>query len=46
MLCNNMTTEVWEFCIKRGVYISAAHITGKENLIADLAPREFQDPQE
>ena len=36
MLCNDVTTELWEFCIKRGVYISAAHIPGKENIIADL----------
>ena len=43
MLSNNVTTEIWEFCIKRGVYISAAHILGKENIIADLASREFQD---
>ena len=46
MLCNNVTTEIREFCIKRGVYISTAHIPGKENLIADLASREFQDSHE
>ena len=43
MLCNNVTTEIWEFCIKRGVHISAAHIPGKENVIADLTSRELQD---
>ena len=43
MLCNNVTTEIWEFFILRGVYILAVHIPGKENIIADLAPREFQD---
>ena len=26
MLCHNVTTEFWDFCIKRGVCISAAHI--------------------
>ena len=31
ILCNNVTTEIWEFCIKRGVYISTAHISRKEN---------------
>ena len=46
MLCNNVTIEMWKFCIRRGVYISAAHITGKENIIADLASREFQDSRE
>ena len=43
MLYNNVTTEVWELCIKRGVYISAARIPGTENIIADLASKEFQD---
>ena len=46
MLCNNVTTEIWEFCIKRDAYISAAHIPGKENIIVDLASREFQDSRE
>ena len=46
MLCNNVKTEIWELCIKRGVYISTVHILGKENIIADLASREFQDSHE
>ena len=46
MLSNNVTTEIWEFCIKMGVYISAAHIPGNENIIEDLASREFQDSHE
>ena len=46
MLCNNLATKIWEFCIKRGVYISAAHIPGKENIIAGLVSREFQDSHE
>ena len=46
MLCNNVTTEIWEIYIKSDVYISAAHIPGKENIIADLASREFQGSHE
>ena len=46
MLWNNVTTKIWEFCIKRGVYILAAHSLGKENIIVDLASREFQDSHE
>ena len=46
MLCNNVTIEIWEFCIKRDAYISAAHIRGKENIIVDLVTREFQDSRE
>ena len=46
IICNNLTTEIWEFGIKRGVYISAGRILGKENIIADLASGEFQDSHE
>ena len=46
MLCNNVTTEIWEFCIKRGVHMPAAHIPWKDNIIADLTSREFQDSHE
>ena len=35
--------KLGEFCIKRGIYILAAYIPKKENIIADLASREFQD---
>lgn len=38
--CDNRNLGIY---IKRGIYISAAHIRGKENTIVDLAPREFQD---
>ena len=46
MLCKNVTTEIWEFDIEMDIYISAAHIPGKENIIADLASRKFQDSHE
>ena len=46
MLCNNVTTKIWEFCIKRGVYISAVHSPWKENITANLASREFWDSHE
>ena len=45
MLCNNVTKEIWEFCIKRGAYISSAHIPAKENIV-DLVPKEFQHSHE
>ena len=43
MHCDNRNLGIY---IKRGIYISAAHIRGKENTIVDLAPREFQDSHE
>ena len=40
------TIEVWEICIQHLSYLSAAHIPGKHNVIADLASRKFQDSAE
>ena len=45
-LYDNVATEIWDFCVKRGVYTSAAHVPGKENIIAGLASREFEDSHE
>ena len=39
-------TEVWETCIQHLSHLSAAHIPGKHNVIADLASHKFQDSAE
>ena len=46
MTINDMAVEIWEFCISAGAHISAAHIPGKHNIIADNASRQFQDAAE
>lgn len=38
-LLNTLNKEIWEWCIQRNVWISAAHIPGKQNLIADFESR-------
>ena len=43
---NKLTIEVWEICIQHLPHLSAAHIPGKHNVIADLASRNFQDSAE
>ena len=41
--CNTVTREIWEWCIKRNLWISAAYIPGKSNITADKASRKFND---
>ena len=43
MTMNAIAVEIWEFCISRGVHLSAAHIPGIHNTLADVASRKFQD---
>ena len=44
--CNKLTIEVWEIYIQHLSHLSAAHIPGKHNVIADLASRKFQNSAE
>ena len=43
---NDIVKKIWEFCINNNTHISAAHIPGKHNILADLASRKFQDSAE
>ena len=36
---NFLCTQVWEWCIARDIWVSAAHIAGSENVHADLESR-------
>ena len=45
-MCNKLTIEVWEICIQHLSHLSAAHIPGKHNVLADLASRKFRDSAE
>ena len=44
--CNSLVKEIWEWCIARKIWISAAHIAGKNNLIADFESRRNQRESE
>ena len=39
---NTLVKEIWEWCIQRNLWISVAHIPGKQNLIADFESRRNQ----
>ena len=44
--CNAVTKEIWQFCIKRNIWLSAAYIPGKTNIEADEeSRRENQDTE-
>ena len=38
---NRLTKEIWEWCMARNIWISAFHIPGKDNSIADKLSRNF-----
>ena len=44
--CNALAKKIWEWCIHKGVHISAAHIPGILNKIADKASRLFFEAAE
>ena len=46
MECNSVAKEIWQFCIQREIWISAAHIPGKNNIQADRESRVFTDNKE
>ena len=41
--CNRLGKEIWEWCIQRNIWLSAAHIPGVHNIKADLESRQTND---
>ena len=46
MSLNNIAVEIWSLCSEFDTHLSAAHIPGKHNVLADVASREFHDAAE
>jgi ribonuclease HI len=44
--CNDMASQIWEWCITKQIWLSACHIPGAENVEADTASRQFKDSVE
>ena len=36
-----ITKQIWDFCIEKGVWLSAAHVPGREKVDADLESRKI-----
>ncbi|XP_067681494.1 uncharacterized protein [Haliotis asinina] len=45
-LLNSLVRQMWEWCISRDIWISAAHLPGKFNVLADKASRLIRDNTE
>ena len=39
-LGNSIVVDIWEFCISKHIWITAAHVPGVENVVADREPRK------
>ena len=44
--CNDIARQVWFWCMERNIWISAAHIPGKTNVLPDWESRNFSDNTE
>jgi hypothetical protein len=42
-VCNQIAKDTWEWCLQRGIWLSACHIPGKLNTIADAKSHIFDD---
>jgi len=44
--CNQIAKDIWEWCYNKNIFISAAHVPGVCNDIADFKSRVFEDATE
>ncbi|XP_053398281.1 uncharacterized protein LOC123550528 [Mercenaria mercenaria] len=43
---DTLSAKLWQWCLKRGIFISTKHIAGKENVTSDFYSRNFSDSTE
>ena len=39
--CHLITVKIWEFCIEHNIWLTAAHLPGSTNVVADSESRNF-----
>ena len=44
--CNDLAFDIWSWAVKKDIWLSASHVPGVENNIADLKSRYFYDNKE
>ena len=44
--CHDIATEIWEWCANRNIWITADHLPGRLNTVADCMSRKFNDNKE
>ena len=42
--CHDMALKIWEFCISNNIWLTAAHLPGKSNIITDRESRKILSP--
>ena len=46
LACNELAKEIWEWCFAKNIWLSAEHLPGVQNVIADEKSRKFSDQTE
>lgn len=41
--CNQITKELWTWCAQQDIWVTAVHIPGKENILADIRNLELRE---
>ena len=44
--CNTIAKEIWQWCIDKQIWLTAAHVPGTKNVEADREFRVFSDNKE
>jgi len=44
--CNILAKSIWAFAVERNIWLSAAHVPGVKNTVADKCSRVFYDNKE
>ena len=44
--CNDLSKQIWDLCIMENIWVSAVHIPGKQNTIADFLSRSLNENTE
>lgn len=46
LMCNYLSSLIWDWCVKNQAWVTCSHIPGSENLLVDCASRTFNDRHE
>ena len=46
LICNNIATAIWDWCLGHSAWVTCSFIPGKENIEADMASRQRNDRHE
>ena len=41
--CNDLAKTLWEYCIHKQLWVTAVHLPGRDNSVADKLSREFKE---